>query len=134
MRKTLSLLVVVCSSLVCVPATAQQAEEGIVGEWTGTWDGGGTGKYTMSITRDAETGLGGTVETMPDSGEAGYTATFTSIVVNGKKVTMKYDTPDGAEVQVEGTLDGTALEGTWKMFQPGTTSLAASGTFTGTKS
>jgi hypothetical protein len=135
MRKTLSLLVLVLSaSLIGAAVSAQQAEDGIVGKWAGTWDGEGSGKYTMSIEDAADKGLGGTVETRPDSGEAGYTATFKSIVVNGAKVTMKYDAPDGGEVQIEGTLEGTALEGTWKAFNPGTTSLAASGTFRGTKS
>ncbi|MGH9159722.1 MAG: hypothetical protein ACRD2X_07010 [Vicinamibacteraceae bacterium] len=135
MRKTLSLLVLVfSSSLIGAPASGQQVEDGIVGKWAGTWDGESAGKYTMSIEDDAAKGLGGTVETMPHSGEAGYTATFKSIVVNGAKVIMKYDAPDGGEVRIEGTLEGTALEGTWKAFNPGTTTLAASGTFTGTKS
>ncbi|MPY88552.1 MAG: hypothetical protein GEU99_11565 [Luteitalea sp.] len=137
MRKTLSLVIVgfVCSlGLLSAQESAQPAEDRIVGTWVGTWDGESTGKYTMSIEHDAEKGLGGTVETTPDSGEAGYTATFKSIVVDGEKVTMKYDMPDGAEVQIEGTLEGTALEGTWKAFNPGTTTLAASGTLTGAKS
>ncbi|MPZ19420.1 MAG: hypothetical protein GEV06_16110 [Luteitalea sp.] len=133
MRKTLSLLLVgfVCSLGLL---SAQDAGDRIVGKWVGTWEGEGTGKYTMSIEHDAENGLGGTVDTTPDSGEAGYTATFTSVVVDGEKVTMEYDTPDGAEVQIEGTLEGAALEGTWKAFNPGTTTLAASGTFKGAKS
>jgi hypothetical protein len=135
MRKTLSFLVVVCSvSVVGAQASAQQAGDNILGKWVGTWAGEGTGKYTMSIEHNADKALGGTVETSFDSGEPGYTATFKSIVVDGEKVTMKYDAPDGSEVEIEGTLEGTALEGTWKAFEPGTTTLAASGTFTGAKS
>ncbi len=68
----------------------------------------------MSISRDAAKQLGGTLEATPDEG-GDFTATFKSIVVDGSKVTMAYDSPDdGGVVTLDATLDGATLKGTWK--------------------
>ena len=108
------------------------SKDPIVGSWAGTYDGDGTGKFTMSIARDAAKQLGGTLQAMPDDG-GGFTVTFKSIVVDGSKVAMAYDSPgDGGVVQLDATLDGTTLKGTWKSVD-GSGNVVASGGFTSSK-
>ena len=59
--------------------------------------------------------------------------TFKSIVVDGSKVTLAYDSPgDGGAVTLDATLDGTTLKGTWKSVD-GSGTVVAGGTFTSAK-
>ena len=111
---------------------ARASKDAIVGSWAGTYDGDGTGKFTMSISRDAAKQLGGTLQAMPDDGGS-FTATFKSIVVDGSKVAMAYDSPgDGGVVQLDATVDATTLKGTWKSLD-GSGNVVASGAFTSSK-
>ena len=104
----------------------------LVGSWAGTYDGDDTGKFTMSISRDAAKQLGGSLQAMPDDGGT-FTVTFKSIVVDGSKVTMAYDSPgDGSVVTLDATLDATTLKGTWKSVD-GSGAVVASGGFTSAK-
>jgi len=131
-------VMVVALTLISAAALPSAQETGaskdpVVGNWAGTYDGAGTGKSTMSIARDAAKKLGGTLQVVPDDG-GGYTATFTSIGVDGNAVFMTYDSPvTGGQVQLEGTLDGTTLKGTWKAIEPGSTNVVAGGHFTSSK-
>jgi hypothetical protein len=114
--------------------SASSDDDRWIGTWSGTYGGDGTGKYTMVLSRGADKKIGGTVETMPDGG-SGYTATFKSVVVDGASVKMAYDDPgnSGIEVQLEATVDGGSLTGTWKSVDTGAKTVVASGTFTGSK-
>ena len=48
--------------LVAVGTGNRASKDPIVGSWAGTYDGDGTGKFTMSISRDAASQLGGTLQ------------------------------------------------------------------------
>ncbi len=109
------------------------ADDKAIGKWAGAYSGDSSGKYTVSIVRDASQKLGGTLDAVPDSGD-GYTATFSTVAIDGTKVTMAYDLPGGeGEVQMAATLDGAAWKGTWKVVDKATKSASQSGEFTGTK-
>jgi hypothetical protein len=114
--------------------SASSAADQVVGTWSGTYSGDASGKYTMVLSRDAANKIGGTVEAVADAGN-GYKATFKSIVVDGKTVKMAYDDPENAvmEVQLEATVDGNSMTGSWKSVDTGAKSVAATGTFTGSK-
>ena len=134
MRHVMLVVAVALISAIALPSAQAPAasKDPIVGSWAGTYDGDGTGKFTMSISRDAANQLGGTLEATPDGGGV-FTATFKSIVVDGSKVAMAYDSPDdGGVVQLDATLDGTTLKGTWKSLD-GSSTVVAGGGFTSAK-
>ena len=134
MRHVMLVVAVALISAIALPSAQGTAasKDPIVGNWAGTYDGDGTGKFTMSISRDAAKQLGGTLQATPDDG-GGFTATFKSIVVDGSKVVMAYDSPgDGGVVTLDATLDGTTLKGTWKSVD-GSGNVVASGGFTSAK-
>jgi hypothetical protein len=109
------------------------AEDRVIGTWSGSYAGDGAGKYTMSIARDAAKKLGGSLTNTNETGES-FTATFTAVVVDGPKLTISYPTPGGeaGEVQLEATIEKTALTGAWKVVD-GAKNVVQTGTFTGTK-
>ncbi len=84
--------VVVCAGALPSARADRSSDDRLVGAWTGTYDGDSTGKFTMSISRDAAGKLAGTLEVAPDEG-GGYTATFKTIAVDGDAVTLAYDSP-----------------------------------------
>ena len=134
MRHVMLVIAAALISAIALPSAQGPAasKDPIVGSWAGTYDGDGTGKFTMSISRDAAKQLGGTLQAMPDDGGS-FTVTFKSIVVDGSKVTMAYDSPgDGSVVTLDATLDGTTLKGTWKSVDA-SGAVVASGGFTSSK-
>jgi len=136
MPRILSLLaVILIVSLNSLHAqSSSAADDQVIGSWSGTYSGDASGKYTMVFSRDAARKIGGTVEATADAGN-GYTARFKSVVVDGKTIKMAYDDPENAamEVQLEGTIDGNSMSGSWKAVDTGAKSVGASGTFTGSK-
>jgi hypothetical protein len=134
MRHLMLVFVVALSSAIALPSAqgTTASKDPIVGNWAGTYDGDGAGKFTMSISRDAAKQLGGTLQATSDDG-GNFTATFKSIVVDGSKVAMAYDSPgDGAVVTLDATLDGTTLKGTWKSVDS-SGNVVATGGFTSAK-
>ena len=109
------------------------AENTVIGVWSGTYTGDGSGKYTMTIARDAAKKLGGSLTNTSAEGES-FTSTFKTVTVNGPKLTIAYDTAggDGGEVQLEATIDKASLTGAWKVVDSAK-NVVQSGTFVGTK-
>jgi hypothetical protein len=127
----ISLVALLAVSLPAFPA-AQSKSPAIVGTWSGPYEGDSTGTYSMTITQGESKALGGTLEaTSADGGS--FTANFKSVVTSGATATLKYDLSSGEEVQIDVTIDGTSLTGTWKAVEPGTATPTATGTLTGTR-
>lgn len=130
-RFVLSLVLLVA----CAAAPAARQTDGgdaLVGTWKGTYDGAGTGQYSMTVARDDARSLGGSITVSSEVG--GYTAKFKSVEVSGATATLKYDFPDSpAEMQLTLTLDGKACKGTWKAVDPQTATVMAEGTMSGSK-
>jgi hypothetical protein len=136
MRRILSLVMVglVCGQALAHAQGASAAEERLIGKWTGTWTGDSMGTFTMTIVRDDKKKLGGSILTQ-EKGEDEAKVVIKSVVVDGSRATIKYDTPGKtpSEVTVEATVDGKALKGSWKVMDPATKKMGTSGTFTGSK-
>lgn len=115
MRKSLFVMSsLLCFCLAALAQTQQAAgEKDLMGAWTGSWSGGSNGSFEMTITKDANGKLGGSITPKPEGGES-YTASFKSVALADGKVTMKLADPsDEVEITLEATLDGSALKGTY---------------------
>jgi hypothetical protein len=126
----ISLVALLVAALPAFPM-AQSTQPAVVGTWNGPFDGDAAGTYSMTIAQDQSKKLGGTLQVQFEGG--GYSAEFKSIVVDGSTATLKYDTQEGAEVQLDVTIDGATLKGSWKVSEPGTSTVSSSGTLSGTR-
>ncbi len=117
MRK--SLFVILSSLYFCMVGLAQTqqaaGEKNLVGSWAGTWSGVSSGAFEMTITKNADGKLGGSITPKPDGGES-YTASFKSVSPADGKVIVKLTNPsDEVEITLEVTIDGSALKGTYSV-------------------
>jgi len=104
MRKTIFVsLIMLTLSIGCFAYAAQsKSNNNAAGTWSGTWTGGSSGKFEMTIKKAAGGKLSASITVNPDQGE-GYTVPFKSVESNGSKLILKFDAPGG---EVEGTLQG----------------------------
>ena len=107
--------------------------DAFVGTWEGTWTGGSSGKFGMTISKGAGGKLSGSISPQPDQGE-GYTATFKSVEVVAGKLTVKFEDPGGeADIILTGSAEGKSAKGTYSVRQKGDGSEVDSGSWTLTK-
>ncbi|MGH9835716.1 MAG: hypothetical protein ACRD9Y_22075 [Blastocatellia bacterium] len=131
MRKTIfvSLIVLVFGCFVY----AQSKSDGAAGTWSGTWTGGSTGKFEMTIKKEAGGKLSASLTATPDQGD-GYTVNFKFVEPNGNKLTMKFDDPSG---EVEGTLqavvEGSSIKGDYSIRAKANGEEVDKGTFTASR-
>jgi hypothetical protein len=116
MRKSLFLVLpLLC---LCLSGFAQEqnaVEKNLVGAWAGSWSGGSNGAFEMTITKNTEGKLGGSITPKPDGGE-GYTVSFKSVALADGKVTLKMSDPnDEVDITLEATVDGSDLKGTYSV-------------------
>jgi hypothetical protein len=111
---------------------ASRKPDQFVGTWSGTWEGAGSsGNFELSLEQPKDGPLTCKVTvTNPD-----YKATCRSVSFDGKKMTAKYDYPpdERGEVELGASFEGMTVKGTWALQAKGTTTAAASGTWTVTK-
>ncbi|MBS1790142.1 MAG: hypothetical protein JST85_20630 [Acidobacteria bacterium] len=112
------LLSLFCFCLIGSALAGQSAsEKNLVGSWSGSWTGDSNGTFEMTITKNADGKLGGTITPKPDGGES-YTTPLTAVVLADGKATIKLADPAGeVEVTLVATFDGSALNGTYSVRQ-----------------
>ena len=110
-------------------AAAQTDIAAFVGAWNGTWEGGGTGRFDLTIERGSDGQPAGGVSVGTDQGD--YTAKFKELSFDGQNMKARYEFPlDGqADVAVTGTFNGGAAEGTWSLVAKGGDQSVAGGTW-----
>jgi len=108
---------------------AQPTGDEFVGTWTGTWEGGGAGRFDLTIERGSDGHLAGGVSVGTDQGD--YTAKFTELSFDGNKMKAKYDFPleSRADIAIEGTFAKDAADGSWTMVPDGDTTALAAGSW-----
>jgi hypothetical protein len=114
MRK--SLFLVLSLLCFCLSGLAQEqvaVEKNLIGAWTGSWSGGSNGVFEMTIIKNSDGKLGGSITPKPDGGES-YTASFKSVALADGKVTMKLADPnEEVDIILEATIEGSDLKGTY---------------------
>jgi hypothetical protein len=127
MRKLLIVLIVCwMGSVAAVIAAQAPAGDQYVGQWSGTYDGAGSG--TMELILDKKDGaIVGKLSANTDGGN--YTADLKAIAFDGAKLSAKYDYPldPSAEVVITATFDGSSAKGTWSLRPKGQSDELAGG-------
>ena len=110
-------------------ALAQADISAFTGTWNGTWEGGGTGRFDLTIEKGGDGQPAGGVSVGTDQGD--YTAKFKQLSFEGQNMKGRYEyTPDPqADIIVTGTFNGAAAEGTWSLVQKDGDQAFAAGTW-----
>jgi hypothetical protein len=126
----------ICLYLVILGAAssaAPQRQDASPGEffgiWTGSWEGGGSGGFELTLEKSQDGAPSGRVSV---TGEPTYKATLKTLSFDGGKMTASYDFPpdDQLEVRLAATFDGGTAKGTWSAREKGGGGEVASGTWT----
>lgn len=115
------------------PAAGQETSpDRYVGQWTGTYDGSGTGSFELLLRKDGDK-VGGKVSVTTDGGN--YEAELRTVSVKDKTIEAAYDFPldPSAEVVMTATIDDASAKGTWSLKPKAGGAEVASGTFSLTK-
>ena len=114
-------------------AFAQADISAFVGTWNGSWEGGGTGRFDLTIEKGSDGQPTGGVSVGTDQGD--YTAKFKQLSFEGQNMKGRYEyTPDPqADIIVTGTFNGSAAEGAWSLVQKDGDQSFAAGTWKVTK-
>jgi hypothetical protein len=134
----ISLFVILFIAAVALLATQEATarpddSDAFVGTWEGTWTGGSSGKFGMTISKGAGGKLSGSISPTPDQGE-GYTVAFKTVEVTSGKLTVKFEDPSGeADIILTGSAEGKSAKGTYSVRQKGDGSEVDSGSWTLTK-
>jgi hypothetical protein len=123
----LALFVCWLGSVSGIVAVQAPAGEQYAGQWTGTYDGSGTGQFEMILDKGKDGAMTGKVSVTTDGGN--YSADFTSVAFDGVKMTAKYIFPldPSAEIVMTATFDKAEAKGTWSLRPKGQTDEIASG-------
>jgi hypothetical protein len=102
-------------ALIGAVALAQADIGAFVGPWAGSWEGGGTGRFDLTIEKGSDGQPTGGVSVGTDQGD--YTAKFKQLSFEGQNMKARYEFPldSQADVVVTGTFNGGAAEGTWSL-------------------
>jgi hypothetical protein len=109
------LLTAATLALIGAVALAQVDISAFVGTWAGSWEGGGTGRFDLTIEKGSDGQPSGGVAVGTDQGD--YTAKFKQLSFEGQSMKARYEFPldSQADVVVTGTFNGAAAEGTWSL-------------------
>ena len=123
-----------CAALAGTAAsTEQQSGADYAGQWTGTWDGSGSGNFELTLEKAKDGGTAGKVAVTTEQGN--YTADLKSVSFTANKMTATYDFPldPSAEVALAATFEAAKAAGTWSLRPKGGGAEMVGGSFTVSK-
>ena len=126
MRKWVSAAALALLGAVAVAASDVSA---FVGTYNGTWEGGGSGRFDLTIEKGSDGQPAGGVSVGTEQGD--YTAKFKELSFDGQNMKARYEFPldAQADVAIAGTFNGGAVEGTWNLVAKGGDQSFAGGTW-----
>jgi len=129
MRRTRFALAGVFAIVFVTTGVAIGAQDNVVGQWVGTWDGAGAGNFDLTVQKK-DAGFAGKVAVTTDGGN--YDAELKGVTVSGQELKATYDFPldPSAEVAIAAKFEGEKSAGTWILRPKGGGAEVASGTFT----
>jgi hypothetical protein len=126
---------IAAAAFVLLGAVAMAASDiaAFVGTYGGTWEGGGSGRFDLTIERGSDGQPAGGVSVGTDQGD--YTAKFKELSFDGQNMKARYEFPldAQADVAITGKFDGGNVEGTWNLVAKGGDQSFAGGTWKVTK-
>ena len=127
-------LYVLILGVVCAGAQQREgaASDDLLGFWTGSWEGGGSGGFDLTLEKGKDGAPAGRVSV---TGEPTYQATLKTVSLDGGKMKATYDFPPepSVEITLTATFEGRTAKGTWAAREKGSGGEVASGTWTVTK-
>jgi hypothetical protein len=122
-----------CAALAGSAATTEQSGADYAGQWTGTWDGSGSGNFELTLEKAKDGGIAGKVAVTTEQGN--YTADLKSVSFAANKMTATYDFPldPSAEVALAATFEAAEAAGTWSLRPKGGGAEMVGGSFTVSK-
>lgn len=132
MRRTIFVSLIVLA-FACLAYAQSRSGNDPVGTWSGEWTGGSAGKFEMTIAKDANGKLSGTLTAKPNEGE-GFSGPFKSVVANDNKLTMKFEPPDAeSEATLQAVIEGSTLKGDYSIRVKANGEELEKGTFTASR-
>jgi hypothetical protein len=115
-----------------IGVAAQRGDEDLLGTWSGTWEGAGSGGFELTLEKSKDGPMTGRVSV---TGEPTYKATLKTLTIDGKKMSATYDFPpdEGAEVVLAATFDANKADGTWQVREKANGNVPFKGTWTVTR-
>jgi len=134
MRKTMfASLIVLIFGVGYIAYAQSRSGANAAGNWSGSYAGGSSGKFEMTIKKDAAGKLSGTLTASPDQGQ-GYTTQFKSVEVKASRLTMKFDDPDGSsEATLQAVIQGSSIKGDYSVRSKAGGEEVQKGTFTASR-
>ena len=115
---TAAAIVVIGTVAVSVLLHAAQptAGEQFLGDWPGTWEGIGSGRFDLSFARSGARIIGSIAV---DSGEGSYTVALQDLSFEGSKMSARYPYPfaEREDIVIAGDFGDAAAAGTWSLQQ-----------------
>src|SRR5215813_4626974 len=134
MRKTMfASLIVLIFGVGYIAYAQSRSGANAAGNWSGSYAGGSSGKFEMTIKRDAAGKLSGTLTASPDQRQ-GYTTQFKSIEARASKLTLRFEDPGGeAEATLRAVIAGSAIKGEYSIRSKASGEEVEKGTFTASR-
>jgi hypothetical protein len=116
-KKLLGLMIILFFTFCLLAAAGQKdaSDNKLIGKWVGTWSGGSSGKFEMTVSKNSDGKLAATLIATPDQGEPN-TMVAKSVDQTAENLKIIFEGGAGeVDVLMEGGWDGQDLKGSYSV-------------------